>query len=138
VGYTTEERGRSCQDTQPAASPCGNWVSWRRFLTSKGIGKQAENVGVEVSRGHSGGSRGVDLSFGKKRRQGGQDSEASQRSAATFQNRIGRQVGSLGRRQGRGAHDGRCAARKNHGQTWARQRGIMLEVARLRWNQCRC
>jgi hypothetical protein len=40
-------------------------------------------------------------------------------SAATFQKTVGKQDGALGCRQGRGANDGRCAAREDHRQNRA-------------------
>jgi hypothetical protein len=44
------------------------------------------------------------------------NNEASQRSAATFQNRIGKWEGTLGCRQGKGADDGLSAAKEDGGQ----------------------
>jgi hypothetical protein len=70
---------------------------------TKGISKQAKKVSVEVSCGRTGGCRrGVSVNR-QKGHQGGGD-KASRRSAATFQNRIGKEDGT-------GAGGGRCAAK---------------------------
>jgi hypothetical protein len=54
VGYTLHKKtGCDCNDVQPAAVPCSDWDTQRRVLKSKGIGKQAEKVGVEMSRKHT-------------------------------------------------------------------------------------
>jgi hypothetical protein len=116
----------------------------QRTRHAKHLGTTIGNVGPRQQPGRLKGRTQEDRRGGtvgsvnlQKGREGSGDSKASQRSTATFQKGIGKQDGSLGRRQGRGADDGRCAAREDHGQKKAFQGESCQRVTRYRWNQSR-
>jgi hypothetical protein len=122
---------------RPAANLYSDCDTWRELLKTKAVSKQAEEVSVKVSRGRIRGMpelRGECINR-EERSRGGGENEASQRSAATFQNRIASQEGALGRRQGRGADNGGCAARKDRGQNRA-HRGELCSSGTRDRSQC--
>jgi hypothetical protein len=88
IAHTAQERG--CDDVQPAVIPCGDWDTQGRVLKTKGKCKQAEKVCSYELRARRMPHRRSGSVNWEKGHQGGGDTEASQKSAATNRIRSGK------------------------------------------------
>jgi hypothetical protein len=85
-----QERGYHSNDVQPAVFPCGDWDTQGRVLKTKGKFKQAEKVCSYELRARRIPHRRSGSVNWQKGHQGGGDTEASQKSAATNRIRSGK------------------------------------------------
>jgi hypothetical protein len=71
----------------------------------------------------------------QKGHQGSGAKEASQKGAATYRNKSGKQDGARGLRKGRATVVGRCSAREDRGQKRALRGKSRRSGTKYRWNQ---